>query len=126
MDNNCPVHQMTWKHIPAGVSQKTGRAYPAFSVCPVAGCKQRPTTLDMNDPLDAAIAQTPAKNDYIDPQAQVDKRSHRIERQHSQDMALQYFQAKGITDFTDEDLKMETDWFMEDLDLPDSTETVEG
>lgn len=43
-------------------------------------------------------------------------RSQRIERQHSQDMALRYFQAKGIKDFTDEQLVQQTNFFVKDLD----------
>jgi hypothetical protein len=37
----CPIHQVV-KTVPAGVSRKTGKPYPAFLVCPVDGCPQKP------------------------------------------------------------------------------------
>lgn len=38
----CPVHNVAWKTVPAGISKKTGNAYEAFRACPTAGCTQRP------------------------------------------------------------------------------------
>jgi hypothetical protein len=40
--SGCPVHNVPWKVVPAGVSKKTGNAYDAFRACPTAGCTQRP------------------------------------------------------------------------------------
>jgi len=37
----CPSHGGV-KVIPAGTSRKTGRAYPAFAVCDVDGCEEKP------------------------------------------------------------------------------------
>lgn len=37
----CPIHNDA-KIVPAGVSKRTGRPYPAFLACPVAGCDQKP------------------------------------------------------------------------------------
>lgn len=37
----CPEHGVA-KTVPAGVSSKTGKPYPAFLVCSVKGCEQRP------------------------------------------------------------------------------------
>lgn len=117
MDNTkCPTHGVEWKHIEAGFSKKTGKAYGAFSVCPVTDCKERPTALKKDEPIDQAIAQGTQANDYVDATKAVGERSYRIERQHSQDMALRYFQAKGIKDFTLEDLDLMVDRFVGDLD----------
>lgn len=38
----CPIHQVPWKVVPAGVSKKTGNPYTAFQACSVKGCDQRP------------------------------------------------------------------------------------
>lgn len=38
----CPIHNQSWKIVPAGISKKTGNAYDAFQACPVKGCDQRP------------------------------------------------------------------------------------
>lgn len=38
----CPIHQLPWKTVPAGVSRTTGQPYNAFLACQVQGCKQRP------------------------------------------------------------------------------------
>ena len=37
----CPTHG-TVKVVPAGVSKRTGKAYPAFEVCGISGCEQKP------------------------------------------------------------------------------------
>ena len=117
MDNTkCSVHGVEWKHIEAGFSKKTGKAYGAFSVCPVTDCKERPTTLKKDEPIDQAISQGPQVNDFVDATKAVADRSYRIERQHSQDMALRFFQARHMDDFTDQMLKDRTDMFMADLD----------
>jgi hypothetical protein len=38
----CPVHQVPWKVVPAGVSRRTGRPYEAFRACPQTGCEEKP------------------------------------------------------------------------------------
>lgn len=38
----CPIHNVPWKVVPAGVSKKNGKAYDAFQACSVSGCDQRP------------------------------------------------------------------------------------
>lgn len=38
----CPIHNVPWKVVPAGVSKKTGKPYDAFQACSVSGCDQRP------------------------------------------------------------------------------------
>lgn len=45
MSDVCAVHGQPWKLVPAGISSKTGRAYPAFQVCPVKGCGMRPNNV---------------------------------------------------------------------------------
>lgn len=37
----CPIHGEV-KVVPAGVSQRTGKAYNAFLACPIQGCDQKP------------------------------------------------------------------------------------
>ena len=39
---NCPVHNVPFKVIPAGFSQKTQKSYNAFEACSVQGCKEKP------------------------------------------------------------------------------------
>ena len=52
----CPIHKLDFKLIPAGVSKKTGRPYPAFEVCPVEGCNEKPQApLSPSEPLDRVI-----------------------------------------------------------------------
>lgn len=43
-DGSCPVpgHGGAWKHVPAGTSKSTGKAYGAFWACPERGCRERP------------------------------------------------------------------------------------
>jgi len=48
----CPVHQVEWKLVPAGVSKRTGKAYSAFMVCPVKDCTEKPK-------LDAQASSSP-------------------------------------------------------------------
>lgn len=38
----CPIHNLPWKTVPAGISKKTGQPYDAFLACQVKGCDQRP------------------------------------------------------------------------------------
>ena len=38
----CPVHDLAWSLVPAGVSNKTGKPYNAFYACPDRGCDERP------------------------------------------------------------------------------------
>lgn len=39
----CPDHGATWRHVPAGVSTKTGKPYGEFWACPERGCREKPT-----------------------------------------------------------------------------------
>lgn len=39
---DCPVHHVAFRHVPAGVSKRTGKSYNAFWSCPEMGCKERP------------------------------------------------------------------------------------
>ena len=41
-NEGCPIHNVEFKVIEAGISRKTGRPYNSFVVCPVEGCKERP------------------------------------------------------------------------------------
>jgi len=38
----CPVHEVGWNLIPAGVSKRTNKPYNAFWTCPEMGCDQKP------------------------------------------------------------------------------------
>jgi hypothetical protein len=40
--NDCPLHRLPWKFVPAGHSNRTGKDFVAFYACPEQGCKQRP------------------------------------------------------------------------------------
>lgn len=42
LGNVCPEHNQPWKHVPGGVSKKTGKPYNAFWACPEMGCNHRP------------------------------------------------------------------------------------
>ena len=114
MNDRCPTHDQPWRVIPAGISKKTNRPYPAFRVCPVEECKERPVELDKSDPIDKAISEGTQAPQTA--QETVDERSYRIERQHSQHMALLDFQTRADIVFTDEALKEKIDWYMADLD----------
>jgi len=37
----CPIHHAV-KTVPAGVSTRTGKPYPAFKACPERGCDEKP------------------------------------------------------------------------------------
>lgn len=38
----CPIHNVPWKVVPAGISKKTNQPYDSFQACSVSGCDQRP------------------------------------------------------------------------------------
>lgn len=63
----CPVHNVEFKTVPAGVSKSTGRPYNAFLACPERGCNEKPPragysgNTGQNYPR-AAAAPTPARN----------------------------------------------------------------
>lgn len=40
--DGCPIHNVPWKVVPAGVSKKSGKPYESFRACSIAGCDQRP------------------------------------------------------------------------------------
>jgi hypothetical protein len=41
-DGYCEVHDVDWKLVPAGTSQRTGKRYNAFWACPERGCDNKP------------------------------------------------------------------------------------
>ncbi len=52
--NACPEHNLPWKHVPAGVSKKTGKPYSAFWACAEMGCNRRPP-IGWKPPVAAAV-----------------------------------------------------------------------
>ena len=86
----CPVHDIEFRLVPAGVSKRTGKAYPAFYVCEIEGCKEKPVELSKKEPIDQAIAESPQAQDIPNAQTADQKRSYRIERQHSQSAAIEF------------------------------------
>jgi len=42
MSELCPVHNLEFRLVPAGVSKKTGNPYNAFYACPERGCREKP------------------------------------------------------------------------------------
>ena len=38
----CSIHQKEFHLVPAGISKKTGKPYPAFYTCPTFGCTEKP------------------------------------------------------------------------------------
>jgi hypothetical protein len=38
----CPLHDVPWRVVPAGVSKRNGQPYAEFRACPEPGCQQRP------------------------------------------------------------------------------------
>lgn len=46
---DCPVHHVAFRHVPAGVSKKTGKPYNAFWSCPEMGCRERPPHREHTD-----------------------------------------------------------------------------
>jgi hypothetical protein len=108
---NCPIHQVPFVH-KTGVSKTSGRAYD-FWGCPERNedgsyCQEKPTQ--------KAAPNQQSKGGQVTAQGQYTRDPYRIERQHSQDMALREFQAKGIKEFTNDDLKQRINWYMQDLD----------
>jgi len=61
--NTCPEHYLPWKHVPAGVSQRTGKSYRAFWACPEIGCNHRPA-IGWKPPVSAAPVETPPSDDF--------------------------------------------------------------
>ena len=118
MDYKCPIHLQNWKVIPAGISKKTGKAYHAFKVCPVEGCTEKPVELNKQEPIDNAISQGIQAPQTA--QSMVDERSYRIERQHSQEMALRFLdllvKTEQIHEVTSDLVEVYTKHFMEDLE----------
>lgn len=112
--DGCPIHKIEWKVVPPGISKKTGKPYGSFKVCQVPDCKEKPASppLVASEPLDNTIMTAQVDRMY---DAQ-EKRSYRIERQHSQEMALRYITIKGKTDFKWTELVEVIDKFMEDLE----------
>src|SRR3990167_2144681 len=116
----CPVHKVEFILKPAGVSKRTGQPYNAFWACPTFGCREKPVGEAKGQILNEAQSDQVAINTekYQDDQA---KRSFRIERQHSQEMAIRYlelkYKFKKPTDITKlaESIQRLTDWFMKDL-----------
>ena len=92
MANLCPIHELEFKLIPAGVSKSTGKGYRAFYVCPIRECKEKPNELKTDEPIDQAIAQGLQAQDFPNAQTENAKRSYRIERQHSQEMAIRFLE----------------------------------
>ena len=54
----CDRHGMPWKWIPAGISSRTGKPYPAFRRCPDDTCTERPPK-----PGEAFTSPAPAPRD---------------------------------------------------------------
>ena len=84
----CRLHGTPSRTVPAGVSKRTNKPYGAFEVCSTPNCNEKPpkVQLDASEPIDNAIlkqeAQTAIRNDQ--------DKSRRIERQHSQEMAIRF------------------------------------
>lgn len=54
----CPVHNLPWKVVPAGVNKATGQPYNSFIACPIRECKQKPqngVTVASATPVQTAI-----------------------------------------------------------------------
>lgn len=51
-DGGCPIHDVDWKLVPAGVSKKTNKRYNAFWACPVRGCDEKPSWGNSDLPSD--------------------------------------------------------------------------
>ncbi len=120
--NQCPVHGIDWKEIPAGISKRTGQAYPAFKACPVKDCKEKPPQVPLtpDDAIDQSIIETNRNEVY----SREDNRSYRIERMHGQEMAIRFMELKYKYDPPATDSKLDlaekvrfmTNWFQKDLD----------
>ena len=121
----CSIHDVEFRLVPAGVARRTGKPYPAFWVCEVEGCKEKPVELSQKEPIDQSIAQGPQAQDIPNAQTADQKRSYRIERQHSQNMSILFLdlwsdlQPSGMVELTEPELWNRvielTDKFQEDL-----------
>ena len=119
-DWTCPLHSTPARIIPAGVSKKTYKPYPAFEVCSTPNCNQKPpqVPLSSEEPLDNAILMKQAQEAIRNAQ----DKDRRIQRQHSQEMALRFTdQALDLATLKEKDLlekvKEYTDIFEKDLEL---------
>ena len=89
----CRLHGTPSRTVPAGVSKRTNKPYGAFEVCSTPNCNEKPpkVQLEASEPIDNAIlkqeAQTAIRNDQ--------DRSRRIERQHSQSVAVEFWKLLG-------------------------------
>ena len=123
---NCITCQKPLILIPAGVSRKTNRPYDAFWACPDKHIQPKvaPTT-----PIIPSETREPIIDQPTIPY--FDKRSFRIERQHSQDMAIKFLQLlakitpeafmemkKPLIDM----VKVYTNYFQQDLDSEQNQE----
>jgi len=43
---SCPIHNVEFRIVPAGVSKKTGRPYNEFYACPERGCTSKPSSTE--------------------------------------------------------------------------------
>jgi len=48
-DPTCHVHDVDWKLVPAGISNRTKRRYNAFYACPERNCDEKPGRADDGD-----------------------------------------------------------------------------
>jgi len=89
MNDVCPVHGEPWKTVPAGVSKRTGNAYPAFLACPVRDCRERPQSNLSPEisPTTPSPVQTP--NAPVEP-------AQRMEATLSQGIALLHGRVKDL------------------------------
>ena len=123
MNYICPTHKAEFTLRPAGVSKKTGNPYDAFWACPEYGCREKPLSAPKHEIYQEAQSDQVSINGekYKDEQI---ARSHRIERQHSQEMSIRFMELKykyappasdSKLDLA-EKIKFMTDWFIKDLD----------
>ncbi len=109
---DCPNDKTPMNQIPAGISKKTNRPYPAFWSCPT--CKHTE-----NVTPDEKFVQNEYPHETEKREAKEQTRQDSIIRQHSQHMAMLWFQARGIENFMDEELTERINWF--DKDVEDHT-----
>jgi len=62
----CPIHNVEFKLVPAGVSQRTGKAYSAFYACPERGCTQKPPSATQKAAKASNPAPTASQVDKVD------------------------------------------------------------
>jgi len=118
----CPIHKVEFILRPAGFSKKDGRPYKAFWACPTYGCREKPIGEAKGEVLNEMQAdQVEINNDKY--KGEQVERSYRIERQHSQEMAIRFMELKykfeppnpeSKLDLS-EKIKFMTNWFMKDL-----------